>query len=161
MIFVTVGTHEQQFNRLLQAVDEMCLNEDVFIQTGYSTYTPKHCRCKKMISADEMSQYVKDARIVITHGGPGSIFLPLQMGKVPIVVPRQHQFGEHVNDHQVAFCEYLSKQRKIVQVLHIDELKQEIDRYDDLAKEMAGIAGSHTKQFVSNFEEEVNKIMIR
>lgn len=29
--------------------------------------------------------------------------MPLQIGKTPIVVPRQHQFDEHVNDHQVDF----------------------------------------------------------
>ena len=44
MIFVTVGTHEQQFNRLIEYVDRLNLDEDVFIQTGYSTYIPKNCR---------------------------------------------------------------------------------------------------------------------
>lgn len=39
MVFVTVGTHEQQFNRLLQAVDSWAENreETVVVQTGYST----------------------------------------------------------------------------------------------------------------------------
>ena len=30
--------------------------------------------------------------------------MPLQIGKTPIVVPRQHQYNEHVNDHQVEFA---------------------------------------------------------
>ena len=42
MIFVTVGTHEQPFNRLIQKVDELkkegVITEDVIIQTGFSTY---------------------------------------------------------------------------------------------------------------------------
>lgn len=37
MIFVTVGTHEQPFNRLIQKIDELkkdgIINEDVIIQT--------------------------------------------------------------------------------------------------------------------------------
>ena len=37
MIFVTVGTHEQPFNRLIQKVDELkkdgVITEDVIIQT--------------------------------------------------------------------------------------------------------------------------------
>ena len=45
MIFVTVGTHEQPFNRLIKYMDQfamrMELGEDVIIQTGYSTYEPK------------------------------------------------------------------------------------------------------------------------
>ena len=42
MIFVTVGTHEQPFNRLIQKIDELkkdgTIQDDVIIQTGFSTY---------------------------------------------------------------------------------------------------------------------------
>lgn len=45
MIFVTVGTHEQPFNRLIQKVDELkrdgVIKDDVIIQTGFSTYLIK------------------------------------------------------------------------------------------------------------------------
>lgn len=41
---------------------------------------------------------------ILTSGGPASFIMPLQIGKTPIVVPRQHQFNEHVNDHQVEFA---------------------------------------------------------
>lgn len=41
MIFVTVGTHEQPFNRLIQKIDELkkdgTIQDDVIIQTGFST----------------------------------------------------------------------------------------------------------------------------
>ncbi len=44
MIFVTVGTHEQPFNRLIKEVDRLVetgiIKDEVFIQTGYSTYEP-------------------------------------------------------------------------------------------------------------------------
>lgn len=40
----------------------------------------------------------------MTSGGPASFIMPLQIGKTPIVMPRQHQFNEHVNDHQVEFA---------------------------------------------------------
>ena len=46
MIFVTVGTHEQPFNRLIQKVDELkrdgVIEDDVIIQTGSRTYKPKY-----------------------------------------------------------------------------------------------------------------------
>lgn len=45
MIFVTVGTHEQPFNRLIQKVDELkrdgIIKDDVIIQSGFSTCTEK------------------------------------------------------------------------------------------------------------------------
>lgn len=80
------------------------IQDDVIIQTGFSTYEPKYCQWSKLIPYQQMVKNVADARIVITHGGPASFIMPLQIGKTPIVVPRQHQFNEHVNDHQVEFA---------------------------------------------------------
>lgn len=54
MIFVTVGTHEQPFNRLIKKVDELIgdgkITENVFMQTGYSTYEPKNCEWSPFLS---------------------------------------------------------------------------------------------------------------
>ena len=70
MIFVTVGTHEQPFNRLVKKVDALVANgsiqEEVVMQTGFSTFKPEHCKWQKMMSFDEMQQNLKNARIVIT-----------------------------------------------------------------------------------------------
>ena len=45
MIFVTVGTHEQPFDRLVKYMDGWAAEHDekVIIQTGFSTYEPEHC----------------------------------------------------------------------------------------------------------------------
>lgn len=135
MIFVTVGTHEQQFNRLLKYMDDWAKthNEEVVVQTGYSNYVPSYCRWKKIISYEEMIQYVKNARIVITHGGPSSFLEPLKYGKIPIVVPRMQAYKEHVNDHQVDFCEQVNKRiRNIILVKEISELGNAIGNYDNI-----------------------------
>lgn len=108
MIFVTVGTHEQPFDRLIEEIDNLKKNgtiqEEVIIQTGFSSYEPKYCQWSKLIPYQQMIKNVEDARIVITHGGPASFVMPLQIGKTPIVVPRQRKYGEHINDHQVEFA---------------------------------------------------------
>lgn len=100
-----MGTHEQPFNRLVKAIDELKRNsvitEDVIMQIGFCSYEPKYCEWSKFIPYQQMIKNVETAHIVITHGGPASFIMPLQIGKIPIVVPRQHQFEEHVNDHQV------------------------------------------------------------
>ena len=131
MIFVTVGTHEQQFNRLIKKIDQLKkdghIKDDVFIQTGFSDYIPESCDWKKFLSYEEMTQKIKDAKIVITHGGPSSFILPLQYGKTPIVVPRIKKYDEHVNDHQVEFCrKYNSLNNNIIVVVNVDELNSEL-----------------------------------
>lgn len=131
MIFVTVGTHEQQFNRLIKKIDQLKkdghIKDDVFIQTGFSDYIPESCDWKNFLSYEEMIQKIKDAKIVITHGGPSSFILPLQYGKTPIVVPRMKKYDEHVNDHQVEFCrKYNSLNNNIIVVVNVDELNSEL-----------------------------------
>ena len=128
MIFVTVGTHEQPFNRLVKYMDKWSKEheEEVVIQTGCSTYNPKYCEWCDYYSFSTMLEMVKKARIVITHGGPSSYIMPLQIGKIPIVVPRKKIYNEHVNDHQVNFCEDVSKrQGNIIVVEDIDDREQE------------------------------------
>lgn len=133
MIFVTVGTHEQQFNRLVKYMDGLRLEEEVIIQSGYSDYVPKYCKYEKMLPYQKMVELVEKARIVVTHGGPSSIMLPLQMGKMPIVVPRQKEYGEHVNDHQLEFVRKISESIDIIPVYDIQDLGEIIRRYESIA----------------------------
>lgn len=142
MIFVTVGTHEQSFNRLLKKIDELkkdgIIQEDVIMQTGFSTYEPKYCEWSKLIPYQQMIKNVEDARIIITHGGPASFIMPLQIGKTPIVVPRQHRFDEHVNDHQVEFARNVAERMgTIIPVEDISTLGDVIKNYDDIVAKMA------------------------
>lgn len=138
MIFVTVGTHEQQFNRLVEYMDKWASKHDekVVIQSGYSTYEPKHCEWSKLFPYQKMVEMVGEARVIITHGGPSSFIMPLQIGKTPIVVPRHKKYGEHVNDHQVKFCHQVEERMgNIVVVDDITKLGGVIDSYDVIKKE--------------------------
>jgi len=137
MILVTVGTHEQPFDRLVEEVDRLKgagqIEDDVFIQTGYSAHRPRFCEHKEFISFHEMMERTESSRLVITHGGPGSIMPVIYLGKIPIAVPRQKRFGEHVDNHQVSFCRKIAEKGKIIAVYEIEELGRKIRYYDDLA----------------------------
>lgn len=163
MIFVTVGTHEQQFNRLIEAVDNLCadhiINEPVIIQTGFSDYIPKYCTWKKLFSYQEMIKNIEDARIVITHGGPSSFIMPLQVGKTPVVVPRRAEYGEHVNDHQESFVVSVKKRfGNIIVVEDISELKSVILNYDTIIKGMTTGIKNNNSIFCAKFEEIVQEL---
>lgn len=136
MIFVTVGTHEQQFNRLIETMDSLvrdhAISETVVMQTGYSTYEPKYCEYSRFYPYQEMIKKVEEAHIVITHGGPSSFIMPLQLGKIPLVVPRQKCFGEHVNDHQLLFTREVAERKGMIIVIEDTvELKDFIINYDE------------------------------
>ncbi len=164
MIFVTVGTHEQPFNRLVKKIDDLVadgtIKEKVVIQTGFSTYQPVHCDNHKMMSFEEMQSTLKEARIVITHGGPSSFIEALQFGKVPIVVPRQEKYHEHVNNHQVDFTELIDKRmNNIIPVYDIDQLANTIEKYDEVVKTKNAGESSNNKQFNEQLERIVEELV--
>lgn len=163
MIFVTVGTHEQPFNRLIQYIDNMKrdgkIQEEVVMQTGYCTYEPQYCTWSKLIPYKEMIEKVKEARIVITHGGPASFVMPLQIGKTPIVVPRQYEFGEHVNNHQLEFANNVQRRMgTIITIEKIDDLENAILNYDDIVAGMTQGMKSNNENFNNEFEKIVEDI---
>lgn len=113
MIFVTVGSQKFQFNRLLIEIDRLIeknlIVDKVFAQIGYSTYIPKNFDYKMFLDKSEYLEKIDNCEIVITHGGTGSIINSVKKGKKVIGVPRQSEYGEHVDNHQYdiinQFCE--------------------------------------------------------
>ena len=163
MIFVTVGTHEQPFNRLIEIIDKMksegVFDDDVIIQTGYSTYEPKFCKWQKLYPYDKMLELVNQARIVITHGGPSSFIMPLQIGEIPIVVPRQKQYGEHVNDHQLEFCKAVEERFGNIIVAENDEqIKTAIVDYVEIVPSKTNGITSNNSKFVKDLEREISEM---
>ncbi|MCO4610688.1 Glycosyl transferase CpsG [Streptococcus infantarius subsp. infantarius] len=159
MIFVTVGTHEQPFNRLIQEVDHLVetgvIKEEVFIQTGYSIYEPKFCQWSRLISFDQMSEFMQKADIIITHGGPATFMSAIANGKKPIVVPRQEKYGEHVNDHQVDFARQVKERYNSIEV--VTEIS-ELGNYLNHNLKIDGSSSSNNKQFNNKLREEVRKL---
>lgn len=163
MIFVTVGTHEQPFNRLIKHIDEMVghgeINEQVIIQTGYCTYEPKYSTWEKMYPYDAMIENVADARIVITHGGPSSFIMPLQIGKIPIVVPRKFMYNEHVNDHQVTFSNAVAERIGTIIVVEDEKkLGETISKYDEIVGGMRKNLKSNNTKFNADLSRIVEEM---
>lgn len=164
MIFVTVGTHEQQFNRLIKEVDMLkkkgVIKEGVFIQRGYSDYIPTSCDYENILTYHQMESYLDNARIIITHGGPASFMKALERKKIPIVVPRKIEYSEHVNNHQSDFVHKMNKNNnKVLIVDDIVDLENTIINYETLSKKNKDVSQSNNSEFVKQFESIVFKLV--
>lgn len=162
MVFVTVGTHEQPFDRLVRAVDALVaggtLREGVFVQTGYCTYEPEHCEWERFVPALEMRSRMEAADVVVTHGGPSSFIEAMAAGKVPVVVPRLARFGEHVNDHQEAFVRLVAeRQGGIVPVYDVADLADAIKEARRLSRSGAGFR-SHNAEFCEELRKMIERL---
>lgn len=158
MIFVTVGTHEQQFDRLVKAVDDLKANgtieDSVYVQTGYSMYVPEHCEHSQFVPFGQMKNYMADADVVVTHGGPSSFIEAMAAGKVPVVVPRRGDLDEHVNDHQADFVRIVAeRQGGIVPVYDVAELPKAIERARELSR------GVEFKSHNAEFCKELRRLI--
>ncbi len=109
MIFVSVGTHEDPFDRLVGAADDIArrTGERVVVQRGTSRAAIVACEVFDYCSPDQLAAWMRLARVVVVHAGPASIWLAEDCGHLPIVVPRDPKHGEHVDGHQLAFAAQL------------------------------------------------------
>ena len=132
MILVTLGTQNNSFHRLLEEVqkniDNGNIKEEVIVQNGYTKFDSKQMKLIKEIPQDEFNKLIDQANLVITHGGVGSIISSLKMGKKVIAVPRLHQYGEHVNDHQKQIVKTFDEEGYIIGINEVSELEKAIEK---------------------------------
>ena len=156
MIFVTVGSQKQNFNRLFDYINELHLKEKIIVQKGSSDYLfNDKIECYDYLSLDEMDRVLKKANLIITHGGGGTIFKALELDKKIIVVPRLAKYKEHINNHQLELAEFLEKNNYCL----IAKNKQE---FDAAIKKIESTKFtkyvSHTDKFIKQLEKEINKL---
>lgn len=126
MIFVTVGTHTQSFNRLLETMDKIAAKHKIkaVAQIGHSSYEPKNMEWFRF--KESIDIFYENSDVVVCHGGAGSITNALVRGKPVVAVPRYKRFDEHVNDHQTDLVKKLEKEGKITAVYEISNLESAI-----------------------------------
>lgn len=117
-ILILVGTDHHPFDRLVAWADHRQTrfpDDVVFIQHGQSR-GPATAPGVSLLAPAELADRVRDATVVITHGGPGTIADARSGGHRPIVVPRDPGRGEHVDDHQQRFAAWAAERGLVVRV---------------------------------------------
>lgn len=112
MIFATLGTHHQPFPRMLDALRE--LDDEVIVQYGHNPPAEGFARAVRFVPFDELLELLAAADNVVTHAGVGSILCAREAGHVPVVVPRLHRLGEHVDDHQSELTRALEQRGEVL-----------------------------------------------
>ena len=106
LLFATVGA-TLPFERLTQwvvaAKRSGAISERVILQAGKGANLPTPVEGLTMIeemSFEHVKETLSQAKIVVCHGGTGSIITALQYGCATIVLPRRFELGEHYDNHQ-------------------------------------------------------------
>lgn len=121
-IFVTVGTDHHPFTRLIDWVDDWASGRnDIALTVQHGSSRPSRTGTNhELLDADEIAAEYAKADLVISQVGPGTIADANGAGHRPIVVPRDPSLGEVVDDHQVAFGQFMDARGRCV-CLHTEE----------------------------------------
>lgn len=109
MLFVTVGTAPQPFQRLINTLLSLPteVQQNLFFQGNTSKNTTLPFPHKHSITPDEYKQKMRESELVICHAGIGSVREAYELEKKTIIIPRLAKYGEHFNNHQLELVEYL------------------------------------------------------
>lgn len=129
MIFITLGTQDKTFERLLIKIDEMInkgiIQEEVIVQAGYTKYKSKNMEIFDFIDMNQFNSYIERADKMITHAGVGSIINGINNGIPVLAVARRVKYGEHENDHQVEITNKFIEQQYILGCLEVEEVEEQ------------------------------------
>jgi UDP-N-acetylglucosamine transferase subunit ALG13 len=97
-IFITLGTREEAFARIIQAVETLrkeCFVQDrIIVQAGRTTFQSEWVELFDFGSPEKIDQLIKNSRFVITQESAGVVTKCLKYHKRFIVMPRDYQFRE-------------------------------------------------------------------
>lgn len=153
MIVAITGT-AQPFNRFIEALSEYAREHPdcpVWVQYGRAALKPP-LQGAAFVPRDELLRRLAGAKVVVTHGGCGSLIDALSLRHVPIVMPRLQRYREHVNDHQAELCEALAAEGRAVVVHDARALASAIEE----AKLV-----SHARQSVSRRSVTLSELLRR
>ncbi|MFE3459019.1 glycosyltransferase [Nocardiopsis aegyptia] len=129
-VVVSLGTDHHSFDRLVRWMDDYARRHRdlrVLVQHGHST-APRKADGTPFLPGEDLGELMRRARVVVTHGGPGTILQARGTGHLPIVVPRDPELDEHVDDHQLLFVQRLEDTERVRSCTTPQQLAGLIDR---------------------------------
>jgi UDP-N-acetylglucosamine transferase subunit ALG13 len=126
LLFATVGA-TLPFDRLVDSVGQLkaegAIPEEVLIQTGLGGHRPEGVEVVETLPFDRVQELLREASIVVCHGGTGSLITALRQGCQVIAVPRLSRLGEHYDDHQAEITEAFAARGLVLVANSVDELR--------------------------------------
>ncbi len=159
MILVTLGTQDKSFKRLLDAIqkqiDKGNIVDRVVVQAGCTKFDSKDMEIFDLIPVDEFKKLTKEADLIITHGGVGSIMDGLKNGKKIIAAPRLQKYGEHVNDHQLQIIDEFAKMGYVMPLKDFNVLDKALKKLKKFKPKKFESNTQNMVDFISNYIDEM------
>jgi len=122
MILVTVGTTD--FDALVEAVDRLAphLGDEVTAQIGRGQYEPLNIPWFR--TAPSLEPYYRDADVVVSHGGLGTVIEVASMGKPLLALSNPDRYDRHQDD----LLGYMEQQGHLLWCRNLSDLEADLRR---------------------------------
>lgn len=158
MIFVTLGTQDKSFKRLLDMIsleiEKGNIKDEVIVQAGFTKYQSDKMKIVESLSKDDFEKTMKEASLVITHGGVGSILTALKYNKKVIAVPRLVKYNEHTNDHQKEIVNEFSKKGYILALKDLTKFDKVLEKSKSFKPKKYESNKEHFNKVIDDFIEK-------
>ncbi len=137
-------------------MENINIDEKIIMQVGSTIFetNKKNIEIYDFINLEQFNKYMKEARVIITHAGVGTIIAGLRMNKKMIVAARLNKYDEHVNDHQLQILETFAQDKYIIPLEDFSKL-QELLNTDFEPRKFE----SNNENFINQLDNEINRLL--
>lgn len=131
-LFVPLGTQKFPFDRIIVALNSLVEQgeykpEEIIMQSALYPVEPKFVALG-LIPNEEFNQYMVEAETIVTHSGVNSIISCMNIGKPFVICPRLHEYGEHVDNHQMEIAELMRSKFDVLVCTDMNDLPELIEQ---------------------------------
>lgn len=156
MILVSMGSQPLKCERIVKAVINSKIKDDIVVQAYYNPDETKHyknVKFYKFLPYNEMEELINKAEILVVSG-TGAIFRALKMNKKVIIFPRLGKYGEAVDNHGLdmkvladqGYCEFVENAEDFQEVYKKCK-KNKYKKFD-----------SNTQNFIEKLKKEISNL---
>lgn len=137
-VFVTLGTRNEPFPRLLEVVEKLINNniitDHVVVQAGYTRYKSNHMEIFNFCQFEQIDNYIQNAKFIITQESAGICTKCLRYNKKFVVMPRDYRFKELPSKSDMKEdLQYKLQELGYTKVVkNINELSMAIEKIEEL-----------------------------
>lgn len=162
MILVLVGTSDYNFKRLLDAVkrevDNGNIKDKVIMQAGCNKIESDKIEVFDLIEKEKLDKLVKEADVIITHGGVGSILQALEYKKPVIAAAREKKYEEAANDHQHQIIDEFVERGFILKLDDFDKLDEVLNKAKTFKPKQYKSNNKNFVKVLDNYIKETDNI---
>lgn len=110
-------------------------------------------KASSFLTEIEFRAAIQSADLFVTHAGAGNILQGLEVGLVPLVVPRRPELQEHLDAHQLELTEFLQKKNFLINLEDMDWVNCD---FSNFVKSQRGDGKSYLESIGTRFFQMLN-----